>query len=229
MLAPKSHIPATLLGDIALAKGLAPKALEQYQFALSADPTHIPALEGLAKWARLTGDSTKAEQALRSGTRHGPRNWRTWHNLGVFFMEENRVAEALDSLETALGLAPLGEPAPLIALITAQLRDGQSGAALLRAEQLTKTAPEKAMAWFLRGRSHYDLNRLNEAEEDFRKAVLIDPDLIEARSGIGLVRATQGDTDSAVRIFRDVLKRDPDNLAARENLRRLGTIGAPSP
>ena len=53
MLAPKSHIPATLLGDIALARGHADKAIEHYQFALSVDQTYIPALEGIARWARL--------------------------------------------------------------------------------------------------------------------------------------------------------------------------------
>ena len=139
------------------------------------------------------------------------------------------MKDALDALETSLGLASADETAPLIALITALLQDGQSGSALLRSEQLTKLAPKQGLAWFLRGRSHFELNRLNEAEEDFRKAVLIDADLIEARSGIGLVRATQGDNDSAIRIFRDILKRDPENMAARENLRRLGTIEAPTP
>ena len=61
-----------------------------------------------------------------------------------------------------------------------------------------------------------------EAEEDFRKAVLTDSDLIEARGGIGMVRAVLGDSDAAANIFRDILKRDPGNAAARENLRRLG-------
>jgi len=222
MLAPKSHIPATLLGDIALAKGHTPKALEHYQFALLAAPSYIPALEGLARWARLTGESSKAEQALRTGTRHEPRNWRTWHNLGVFLMEQDRISEALENLETATGLAPTDEPGPIIALTTGLLRDQQPGAALLRSDQITKLDPDLGLAWFLRGRAHYDLNRFNEAEEDFRKAVLTDANLIEARSGIGLVRAILGDNESAATIFRDVLQRDPDNIAARENLRRLG-------
>jgi len=229
MLAPKSHIPATLLGDIALAKGHADKAIEHYQFALSVDKTHIPALEGIARWARLTGETKKAEQALRSATRHEPRNWQPWHNLGVFLMEQDRLTEALDAIETALGLAPVNEPAPLLALTTGLLRTEQPGAALLRSDQLTKLDPALGLAWFLRGRAHFDLDRLNEAEEDFRKAVLTDSNLIEARSGIGLVRAILGDHNAATTIFRDVLKRDPENMAARENLRRLGAIEGTTP
>ena len=229
MLAPKSHIPSALLGDIALAKGHADKAIEHYQFALSVDQTYIPALEGIARWARLTGEAKKAEQALRSATRHEPRNWQTWHNLGVFLMEEDRLTDALEAIETALGLAPIDEPAPLIALTTGLLRTDQPGAALLRSDQLTKLEPDLGLAWFLRGRAHFDLDRLSEAEEDFRKAVLTDSNLIEARSGIGLVRAILGDHDAATTIFRDVLKRDPENMAARENLRRLGAAEGGTP
>jgi tetratricopeptide (TPR) repeat protein len=88
-------------------------------------------------------------------------------------------------------------------------------------------APDNGIAWFLRGRAHYALGRWTEAETDFQKAVLTDSDLIEARSGIGLVRAILGDTLGATKVFRDILKRDPDNSAARENLRRLGTIPSP--
>jgi len=224
MLAPNHHLPLTLLGDISLSRGRLPKALEHYQAALSVKPDHVPALEGIARWARLSQSPKQAEQALRSTTRHAPRDWRTWHNLGVFLLEQDRIDEAAKAIDAAVGLAPSDEAAPSIALTTILLNQGQSGAALLRADALTKSRPDNGLSWFLRGRAHYALNRMNEAEEDFRKAVLTDPDLIEARSGIGLVRAIQGDTETAEGVFRDVLKRDPGNAAALENLRRLGEI-----
>jgi hypothetical protein len=37
-----------------------------------------------------------------------------------------------------------------------------------------------------------------------------------------LVCVILGDIEGAVGVFRDVLKRDPENAAARENLRRFG-------
>jgi len=222
MLAPKHHLPLTLLGDISLAQGRLPKALEDYQAALTAKPDHIPALEGVARWARLSQSPKQAEQALRTTTRHAPRDWRTWHNLGVFLLEQGRIEEASKAVDAAVGLAPSDEAAPSIVLTTILLDENQAGAALLRADALTKSHPDNGLSWFLRGRAHYALNRMGEAEEDFRKAVLTDSDLIEARSGIGLVRAVLGDIESAATVFRDVLQRDPGNAAARENLRRLG-------
>jgi len=221
MLAPRHVGPLSLLGELSLAKGQTEKAWEHFSKALEIDATHIPALDGLAQCARLDGDQTKAEQALRTATRHAPMDWRAWHNLAVFYLETGKADEAKEAIETAVGLAPSNETAPLIVLTEVLLRLNEAGAALLRAEQCTQIAPESGMAWYLRGRAHYALNRYQEAESDFRKAVLTDSDLIEGRSGIGLVRAILGDHMAAIQAFRDVLSRDPNNGAARENLRRL--------
>jgi len=227
MLAPKSTLPRTLQGDIAIARGHVPKAMEHYNSALAIDPAHIPALEGLARVARLLNEPVRAEQALRDATRHAPRSWKAWHNLGVFHLEQRQPDEALKTIEVATGLAPQGEVVPFLVLTQILLELEQNGAALLRAEQCVNIAPDNGLAWFLRGRAHYELGRWAEAENDFRKAVLTDSDLIEARSGIGLVRAILGDTAGATKIFRDILKRDSDNSAARENLRRLGSLPSP--
>jgi cytochrome c-type biogenesis protein CcmH/NrfG len=223
MLAPKSHTPLTLLGEIALARGHLPAALKYFQDALRIEPGHVQALEGLARCARLSNAPKKVEQALRDATRHAPRDWRTWSNLAVFHLEQGQDAEAMTTVETAMGLAPATEVRPLLIMTKTLLRLGSAGAALLRADQATKLAPKNGLGWYLRGRAHFDLNRMTEAEKDFRAAVLTDADLVEARSGIGLVRAIIGDEKAARRIFRDVLQRDPDNAAARENLRRLGS------
>jgi cytochrome c-type biogenesis protein CcmH/NrfG len=78
-----------------------------------------------------------------------------------------------------------------------------------------------AWAHALRGRCNFELRRYAEAEEDFRRAVLDDPSLIEARGAIGQLRAMEGDWTNAAEAFRAVLARDPSNAAARENLNRV--------
>ncbi len=130
----------------------------------------------------------------------------------------------MEAIQTAAGLAPADEVAPLLVLTKILLRRGEAGAALLRAEQCTQLAPKNGLSWYLRGRAHYALNRFKEAERDFRKAVLTDSDLLEARGGIGMVRAVLGDPTAATAAFKEVLNRDPNNSAARENLRRLQLI-----
>jgi TolA-binding protein len=48
--------------------------------------------------------------------------------------------------------------------------------------------------------------------------------MIDARGGIGQIRAMRGDYAGAAAQFRGVLERDPSNAAARENLRRLAPL-----
>ncbi len=224
LLAPNSAQPQTLLGDLAIARGQTDNAWKYFSKALDIDPTHVPALDGLAQCARLEKNPKKTEQALRKATRYAPRDWRTWHNLGVFYLETDELEQAMENIETAIGLASNDEVPPLLVLTEILLRKGDAGAALLRAEQCTQLAPDNGLSWYLRGRAHYDLNRFQEAENDFRKAVLTDSDLIEARGGLGMVRAVLGDPTAAIAAFKEVLTRDPNNGAARENLRRLQAL-----
>ena len=90
---------------------------------------------------RLNQSPKQAEQALRMTT-HAPRDWKTWHNLGIFLLEQGRIDEA-KAVDSAVGLAPTSEPAPGIALTAILLDQGQSGAALLRADALTKAHPKR--------------------------------------------------------------------------------------
>jgi len=77
-----------------------------------------------------------------------------------------------------------------------------------------------------------DMEQLDRAEADFRQAVLLDSGLVPARGAIGRVRWLRGDLEAAAEAFRAVLRIDPDNDAARENLRRVEALqarGAPAP
>ena len=83
-----------------------------------------------------------------------------------------------------------------------------------RALQIEKTA-----AWYLRGRAYYNLSQWKKAEDDFRRATLSDPNHHASRGAVGLVQIEQGNLEGAAQTFRAVLRFDPQNDAARENLR----------
>jgi Flp pilus assembly protein TadD len=221
MIAPKSPRPHLILAEVALGRGDVQRAEGHYRAALTRSPKHIGALDGLARCGRLRGDDRQIEQSLRATTRHGARDWRTWHNLGIYLLEKGRLDEALSSLKDAAALAPATEAAPLIGMAKAYLAKGEAPGALVRAERAIRLDEDNAVGWYLRGRAHYELERFDEAESDFRTAVLADGKLVEARGAIGQVRAIRGDYRAAAEQFRAVLRLDPNNIPARENLRRL--------
>ncbi|MCK6504635.1 tetratricopeptide repeat protein [Myxococcota bacterium] len=220
MLAPTSPRPLVALGEISLARGKVTHADEAFQQALALDADHVPALTGQARAARARGDDPRAEALLRQATVAAGQDWRTWQNLGVFLMERERLPEAEETLRTAILRSDGQQAAAHLALAELLLRDGRPAAALLTSERALELQ-ESGHAWYLRGRAHYDMGEAQRAEEDFRRAVLLAPDLYEARAGIGLVLAERGELEQAAEAWRAVIRLAPDNRTARETLRRI--------
>ncbi len=219
-LSPRSTGPLLIQGEVALAQSNFNRASESFEAALLLDPTLREAHYGLARVARARRDTAGALDHLRKAAVAWPQDWRTWQNVGVFLLEQGRPDEAIPELERALALAGEREAAPALALAEAHLAMGRPTDAMVYAERGVITGGG-AWAHALRGRCNFELRRYAEAEEDFRRAVLDDPSLIEARGAIGQLRAMEGDWTNAAEAFRAVLARDPSNAAARENLNRV--------
>jgi Tfp pilus assembly protein PilF len=230
LLAPRSPAPPLVQGEIALAQGNLARARDAFEEVLRLDPKNRDALSGLARVARARKDNVEAERRLREATEAWPQDWSAWQNLGVFLSEIGEDDAAQAPLERALALSRGEHPEPALALTALFLARGEPTTALVHAERAVLQGGG-AYAWYLRGRCWFDLDKLDQAEEDFRRAVLADPNLVEARGGIGQIRAMAGDLDQAAEAFRSVLAIDPNNGAARENLRRidLARPAAPPP
>jgi tetratricopeptide (TPR) repeat protein len=67
---------------------------------------------------------------------------------------------------------------------------------------------------YLRGWSHYHLGMLDEAEEDFRQGLEVDPENPRNLVGSGYCYLRRGDTNAAQKQFSRVLEQIPDDLAA---------------
>lgn len=224
MLNPTSPLPRELLGDIALAQGNSRLAREQYEAALAAEPDRPASLTGLARAWRLQGETAQAEEALRKAVRAAPRNASVWQNLGVFLLETGRASEAEEHLRRAASLDDEAA-APHLALAELALSKGDATRALVEVERALRLE-NTGYGWYLRGRAHFALEQRDLAEEDFRNAVLAEPRLAEARGAIGHIQALRGDLPAAAESFKAVLLLQPENSAARENLKRVTELMA---
>jgi len=63
-------------------------------------------------------------------------------------------------------------------------------------------------------------NDVSEAIAVYERLVALEPADIEARTNLGVAYARQGRLDSAVRQWEAVLKIDPDNANARQNIEK---------
>ncbi len=220
MLSPDSPRPLIAMGQIAAGQLNLSAAQEHFEAALERSPGDPGALTALAQLAHQRGDLTESERLLREAVAASPQSWLVHHRLGTLLMRLQRTEDAERSLRRAASLSGGKEPAPHIGLAQAYLDLDQPVRALAEAE-LACQLDGGGFAWFLRGRAHFELEQYAQAEEDYQRAVLLDPDLVVAHGAFAHVRALRGDLETARESYRLVLLKDPDNAAARENLRLI--------
>jgi tetratricopeptide (TPR) repeat protein len=90
--------------------------------------------------------------------------------------------------------------------------------AVKRCEQLSQERPESAAAQFNLGLAYTRKGRAERAEKAYRKAVELDPDLVEAWVNLGGVLLLRWDFQGCLEANRQALERQEDLLLAHYNM-----------
>jgi len=77
---------------------------------------------------------------------------------------------------------------------------------------------DSAEAHYLLGSASFMRGDYPRAEEDFRKALALNPDFTEAHAGLGGVLARTGRTDEAIPHLGKAVEQSPQDFATRTNL-----------
>lgn len=81
-----------------------------------------------------------------------------------------------------------------------------------------KKSPSKARSYNNRGEVYFRLNKLEQALDDFERALSIKPDYTDALYNIGVIYYYQKREGEAIEIFKKVLSIEPDYYDALYNL-----------
>ncbi|MDP2312513.1 MAG: tetratricopeptide repeat protein [Pseudomonadota bacterium] len=227
-LAPSFALTRCLEGELAGERGQLSRAEESFAKCAELDPTGLRGHEGLAQARRSRGDLLGTEAALRAAHSARPDLWTTAQNLGYFLFEHGRYDEAERLLKQATAIqsragANAGQPAPYLALAGLYLETGRAELALAQAERAAAFGPNP-QTFALRGAARRELRQLDEAERDYRAALDLDATHVLARGGLAQVQADRGEYELAAASWQAILVKDPDNVQARENLRRIGPL-----
>jgi tetratricopeptide (TPR) repeat protein len=94
-------------------------------------------------------------------------------------------------------------------------------AAIRRATDLLSRAAWFAEAWNQRAIAHFSLKHYEEAIDDCRQALEINPYHFAAAAGMGQAQLERGDHAAALESFRRALRLNPDLEAVRVQVARL--------
>jgi tetratricopeptide (TPR) repeat protein len=84
-----------------------------------------------------------------------------------------------------------------------------------------KLKPDYIGAHVNLGAAYYNLGRMDEAIEAYKKVITLAPDSIEAHYNLGLVYTDKGLRNKAIMEFEETLKIRPDHIEALKMLESL--------
>ncbi len=121
----------------------------------------------------------------------------TWGRLAYL---EKQPKDAVDALERADKIKALSEPDRMTLAISYQFsgKPAQSRAELLK---LVKLAPTNAQYLYLLGRMDRENQRVEEAADDFTKAIRIEPNFVRAYEELGQAQEALGRLDDARKTY----------------------------
>jgi tetratricopeptide (TPR) repeat protein len=170
----------------------------------------VPARHQVAHW-------TNSETLMSHAIAVTQDNWLAHHNLGVAYLEQGRLAEAVTHLEQALRIKPNYTNAHLN-LGSVYSSMGRFSDAEREYRLTIELKPEKVEAYNNLGKLYLDQNRPDEAYVWFQQALRRKPDFAEAHYNAGIALQGRGEREQAIAEYRAALRLKPDFLEPHINL-----------
>ena len=149
--------------------------------------------------------------------------------LGVVYLGLGRSPEALEEFKRAVDLNPRwGEARHNLGVAYATVGKWREAIQQYREALAVPGYSDLENTYHNLGWAHYNLDRLQEAEESFRMVLRLSPKFVSAYYHLGLVLVKAGRRDEARAAFRQARELGPDTplgLSAKEHLKALGEGG----
>ena len=231
-LEPGLHVEAHYLWGLVLAKRGDPlEAAQHFQSCIKLNQRFFPALDAWGNVLANLGDSRGAiEKYKRALAVAAPdQSAHVLHNYGQVLLRGGYVLRALRKFREASKRNPNSHDAAYhTGLCFHQLKRPRG--ALKWMQAAIELAPGSARNRVGCGNVLADMQRFEEAEQQYAKALELDPDCADAHYNWAVSRARQGDYAGAVRHCKQGLRANPDGfeLLAQQAycLRQMGAYDA---
>jgi predicted O-linked N-acetylglucosamine transferase (SPINDLY family) len=193
------------------------KANDDYQQALSLNPSHPDALHLLGMLAHQVGDNVLAEDLINLAI-HGSPNFPNYHcNLGTVLQAQHKLDEAIISFRHAISLDPNN------AIYhynhgRALHAKGELLAAAASYRQALALTPNHVEALSNLGHTLRALGQLDEAVDLFMRASVLAPNLPEIHFNLGTALNEQGKLNAAIESYQTAVFLYPAYAQAHCNL-----------
>ncbi len=205
------------MGELLEMSGRSQEAVPWFEKALKNDPTSAEAHFFGAKSLIHQNKLKSALEQLTAALQIQPQYAEAHNQIGIVLSNQGSLSRAIVHFKKAIQLSPRFVEA-LANLALAYKREGLFHEAIKVNDRAIELAPSKPELHALRGGLCLAINRSDQAEASFQRALAIDATHERAKLGLGIAEAIQGKLDSAIGRFNDILEVHPDSADVWRNL-----------
>jgi tetratricopeptide (TPR) repeat protein len=206
------------LGVLADRSGQESKALEYYRQALKIQPDYELAAEGIVTIYLRKGQKSSAISFIQPLANRWVRNLHLQALNAEVLAQAGRYDDATEAARKALRRDERFVPA-MVAVAKASLAQGRKELAESILDQALAIDDKHAELHYLKGRLLLaEAGRLREALDEFRKAVELRPDYVEARMSLGVQLLAGANYDEALQQFQAAERLAPQLVSVHLNL-----------
>jgi putative PEP-CTERM system TPR-repeat lipoprotein len=181
---------------------------------LEQQPRDPRAWELLGEAHLRDNDSEKARAAFAQVASLAPASPKGPYLTGLALLAEGKSAQARQQFERALAMTP-GYTDPLARLAAMSLGENKPEQAIQRVERQALLEPESGEIQLLLGQVHHTIGNNGPAEEAYKKAIQLNPNLTLAYMSLGQLYGETQQHERAIRELDKALETDPDQPGAR--------------
>ena len=208
-LAPNSPQASLMLAELQIRTGQAGRAVPVLQSVLQRQKTALGfKLLGMAYAADQ--DYARATPAYEAYVQLAPEDPEASFRLGTSLLGQQQTEPALASFEKALELNP-SYVEPLAAIATVKAQNEQLGSALKRVQAQMASIEPSGQHHYLLGQLYLTSNQTDIAEEEYKKAVALAPNLNAGYAQLAGIYVRSGRQQVAIEEMDRALEHNPDN------------------
>jgi tetratricopeptide (TPR) repeat protein len=193
-------------------------AMSEFRTTLNIDYNFVEARNNYGFFLRKMDKDEEAKSQFKTCIQTDPKFPFPYYNLGKLLKDKGDLDGAIENFETATRLKPdfaAAQEALGMAIFERASRGDLTTAAekLLIAEKLV---PKNPKVHYHLGVIYATSSRLDDAESEFRKALMCDPRMAAAHFELGKLRYYRGDLDRALFEINESLKVNPTYTASQD-------------
>ena len=196
------------LGAALFEAGLLKEAEAELSAAVTLNPSDTDSVLRLARVYLAGKNITAAGRTLEASVARGNDPAPVYALLADVYEQSGHIENAIPAMRLAIQRDPQSEKYRFeyAVLLT---NSNAPGAAVIRLEEALQSFPSASRLWFALGFANFRLDKNEEAERAFKKAIDLDPKFAPAFAYLGLIHARVGAFSEAITLYESALHSDP--------------------